>query len=494
MTKLTNPPNDTNMLFPKQHKLIPWCKTNSICYTFFGTLFGLIFPAMAIWIDIYRMDLDLSLANVVHVHEKFPIHFIIDTAPFFLGLFAYFCGKAMDKIEEKNDQLLKVMEFKDVFLANMSHEIRTPMAGIIGIIDLFSKSRTLNEEDKNYLEIIRASSNDLMKIINDILDFSKLRAGKLSFDYETIDVRKAVEDVQKLFLAVSKTKNIALKIEFDRGVPKYLLLDDVRLKQILSNLVGNAIKFSSRGQVTIKVSHPRTLEGHKIKFEIIDQGIGIRKEDQDVLFTEYRQLDNYKSTKGGSGLGLSICKKLVEHMGGELGVISNYGKGSNFWFTLKTSEVNKVEEDYLIDEKDLKISEQKSNLKVLMAEDNKTLCKVYEHMLEKLGCESTIVHDGEILIDSFKENYYDIILLDINMPKIDGIEAMTQLKANFKNLPPIIGISASALSGDEEKYIEQGLNDYLTKPFTIDQLTDKLQKWSPTDNLESQNTDLLECK
>ncbi|WP_435625205.1 ATP-binding protein [Flagellimonas sp.] len=454
-----------------------WHKTHTARYALFGAIFGLLFPMIAVSIDLYRLDLDFTFENVLAIHKDFPIHFIIDTAPFFLGLFASFGGRAMDKVAEKNNQLNQAMEFKDIFLANMSHEIRTPMSGIIGVIDLLSKSQDFNKKDSKYLDIIQSSSNDLMKIINDILDFSKLKAGKLSFDYKEKNIREIVEDVRKLFLAVGESKNIGISTKVDSEVPKYLLLDEVRLKQVLSNLVGNAVKFSSKGNVDIKVSFPDKIKGEILKIEVIDQGMGISNKNMKALFSEYSQLveEDEACGKQGTGLGLSICKKLVEYMDGELGVLSELGEGSNFWFTIKTQ---KIESKNTHEQTVSSPSHPEGlSIRVLMAEDNKTLCAVYGHMLDKLGCKTVIVNDGEMLIEKFQENRFDIVLLDVNMPKLDGIKAMQRLKTNYDKLPPMIGISASALQGDSEKYIEQGLDDYLTKPFTIGELAEKLEKW-----------------
>ena len=304
-----------------------------------------------------------------------------------------------------------------------------------------------------------------------------MKAGKLSFDYQEKNIRQIVEDVRKLFLAVGESKNITVTTKVDSTVPKYLMLDEVRLKQVLSNLVGNAIKFSSKGEVNILVSYLDDEKGGRLKIEVIDQGTGISEENLESLFSEYAQLDeeNNFCEKSGTGLGLCICKKLVEYMEGELGVISELGKGSNFWFTIKTRKINDVKSHKK--KKPSAVQSGALSMNVLLAEDNKTLCAVYDHMLNKLKCETVIVHDGEMLIEEFDENRFDVILLDVNMPKLDGIQAMQNLRARFDNLPPIIGISASALQGDAEKYIEQGLDDYLTKPFTIDELALKLKKW-----------------
>ena len=229
-----------------------WYKTEAAKYALYGAIFGLVFPIIAITIDLLRMNLSFSTESIAFVHKNFPIHFIIDTAPFFLGLFAFLGGLAMDKVKEQNELIVRNSKFKDDFLANMSHEIRTPMAGVIGIIDLLSKSNNINKTEKNYINIIQKSSNDLMKILNEILDLSKLEAGKLDINPAEVNFRELINHVHGLFLAVSKSKNLKLVMETAPDIPEYVIMDGHRINQILSNLIGNAVKFSDQGAITIK--------------------------------------------------------------------------------------------------------------------------------------------------------------------------------------------------------------------------------------------------
>ncbi|NAS29628.1 response regulator [Flavobacteriaceae bacterium R38] len=457
-----------------------WFKTEAAKYALYGIIFGFLFPIIAITIDLLRMDLSFSVNNIIYVHKNFPIHFIIDTAPFFLGLFAFLGGLAMDKVKEQNKLILLNAKFKDTFLANMSHEIRTPMAGVIGVIDLLSKSNNLNETERNHIEIIHQSSNDLLKIINEILDLSKLEAGKLDIHTTTINFRALINHVYGLFLATSKSKKINLITDISEEIPEYIKIDGNRINQILSNLVGNAIKFSDKGTIKIKSTLVEEQEDTiKVKIEVIDQGIGISQQEQECLFSEFKQANCNKS-KPGTGLGLHISKKLVHLMDGDIGVISEIDKGSTFWFTFNTVK-STINTHKGVNNKKAVLSSTNENLKiglhVLLAEDNKMICEVIKHMLLRLGCSIEIANNGKIAIEKFKQQKFDLVLMDIQMPEMDGIETTTYIKNNFSDRPPIIGLSANALKGDAEKYISMGLDDYLTKPLTSITLKNKLQEW-----------------
>lgn len=459
-----------------------WYNTFKFRYALYGIFFGLCFPILAVSIDLFRLNLDLSWANIQHIHSIFPVHFIVETAPLVLGFMAFFSGNSLDRIKEKNAQIMETSNYKDNFLASMSHEIRTPMAGIVGVVDLLSKNNNLNNQDKEYLNIVKTSASDLMRIINDILDLSKLRAGKLLIEKNPINVREACMDLKNLFLALSRSKNLGLNLEIAEDVPLFLNLDAIRIKQVLTNLIGNALKFSKKGTVTLKISSQNRVDNTAtLKFEVIDEGIGIQKDELDKIFMAYRQIEDYsKKHINGTGLGLFICKRLVQLMSGEMGVESEYKKGSNFWFTIEADIVKNTA--MIITRPKIKLASTETenmDLHVLLVDDNKTLCTVFGGMLKKTGCQTVVAHNGQELIGIFKEGVYDIILLDINMPVMGGLEAMEYLRANFKNVPPIIGASASALKGDIDRYMALGFDDYLTKPFTTAQLQAKLFKWKP---------------
>jgi len=320
-----------------------------------------------------------------------------------------------------------------------------------------------------------------MRIINDILDLSKLRSGKFVIEKKLSNIPEICHHIKNLFLAISKAKNIDLVLDIAKDVPTFLVIDAVRIKQLLTNLVGNALKFSNKGTVTLKLSLKNSSQDNvTLKFEIIDCGKGIAKDKVATIFNAYQQLrpDDTDKSVQGTGLGLHICKSLVELMDGEIGVKSELKKGSNFWFTIRANKVpNKLHKINTEIQKEENF--KKLDLHVLLVDDNKTLCTVYKRMLDAIGCQTVVAHDGEEVISFFKESVYDIVLLDINMPIMDGLETMRYLRGNFNNLPPIICATASALKGDIDRYIEEGFDDYITKPFKMSSLYSKLSKWEP---------------
>ncbi|WP_271764876.1 ATP-binding protein [Aquimarina algiphila] len=456
---------------------ISWFKSEVAKYTFYGVLFGLMFPILATCIDIMRLDMELSWKSAIFVQKNYPIHYIIDTAPLFLGLFAMFGGRNLDRLKEKNHQILKASKFKQDFLANMSHEIRTPMVGVIGMIDLLLKNTPLNSLQKEYVNIIHQSSLNLLDILNQILDLSKIEAGKFDLTPTHIDFKKTIHQNMNLFLATAKAKEIDMFLDYSEELPTTILADGNRLTQIISNLIGNAIKFTEGGDIHIKASlSSKKNDDLVIKLEVIDSGVGINKKDQETLFTRFSQFHEASIIAGeGSGLGLTICKKLVGLMQGKLGVKSELGKGSNFWFTFKTTRSNLT----ITKENtpSLKKQNQKYNLHVLLVEDSDTNILVSEQILKYLGCTSDIAKDGKQALKIFKEDTYDLILMDINLPELDGVQTCNLIREKYTKIPPIIALTSNALPGDAERYIAKGLDDYITKPFTTEILNIKLKNW-----------------
>ncbi|KAA1248167.1 ATP-binding protein [Aquimarina sp. RZ0] len=453
-----------------------WIKSEASKYTLYGVLFGFIFPIVATSIDILNLKLEFSIRSIMFVQKKHPIHYIIDTAPLFLGLFAMYGGRNLDKLKEKNKQIMLASKFKQDFLANMSHEIRTPMVGVIGMIDLLFKNTDLNELQKEYVSTIHQSSMNLLDILNQILDLSKIEAGKFSLYPKTIRLKKLVNQSVDLFLANSKAKEINLLSEFSDNVPEYVFADYNRLIQIISNLIGNAIKFTNKGTINIKTSLVSQKNNDVvIKIEVIDSGIGITKKDQEALFNRFSQIYHDTSIVGeGSGLGLTICKKLVDLMDGKLGVESEIGKGSNFWFTFKTH----IPSTPIILEKTFdKTIDQKFNLHVLLVEDSETNILVSKQILSYLGCTTEVAKTGMEALEIYEDNVYDLILMDINLPELDGVETSKHIRKEYKKVPPIIAITSNALPGDAERFIAKGLDDYITKPFTTEILNIKLKNW-----------------
>ncbi len=454
-----------------------WFKTESAKFTLYGILFGTIFPILATCIDIAKLGLDFNWDSVLFVQKNYPIHYIIDSAPLFLGLFAMYGGRNLDKLKQKNKQILKVSEFKQDFLANMSHEIRTPMVGVIGMIDLLYKNTDLNDIQKEYVNTIHQSSLNLLEILNQILDLSKIQADQFKLSPTHINLKEVIHQNVGLFLATAKAKEINLIVNYSKELSQNIYADSNRLTQIISNLVGNAIKFTDKGTITINAScESQKNDDITIKVEIIDSGIGISKKDQDELFNRFTQFHETSILEGeGTGLGLTICKKLVNLMQGKLGVKSEIGKGSNFWFTFKakTTNINIIKENNTLANK----KKEHYNLHVLLVEDSETNILVSKQILKYLGCTTDIAKDGKSALSMFKEDTYDLILMDINMPELDGVQTCNQIRKNYKKIPPIIALTSNALPGDAEHYISKGLDDYITKPFTTEILKIKLKNW-----------------
>jgi PAS domain S-box-containing protein len=394
-------------------------------------------------------------------------------------------GIATDITEQlANEELSKNIEIaerttklKQQFLANMSHEIRTPMTGVLGMIDLLMTTK-LDQQQQEYTQTIKSSADGLLSILNDILLLSKMEAGKLELHPVNFNPRAMLEQIKILFDPLTKQKNIDLIIDIKNEIPEYIYADITRIKQIITNFISNAIKFTDNGSITLCFSFLNNLKSFlEFKVDVIDTGIGISTENQQKLFSVFSQVENtYKRNTEGIGLGLTICKELAYLMGGEIGLISSIGNGSDFWFTFLAKEVNKSEifesEKQLIDYKNLKL-----NFKILLVEDTVVNQKVISLMLSNVGCEIEIAKNGLIATEMFRENKYHLILMDIQMPVMDGVETVSFLRKKYQNLPPIIGLSANAMEGDAEKYISLGMDDYLTKPIFANTLYDKILKW-----------------
>jgi PAS domain S-box-containing protein len=376
-------------------------------------------------------------------------------------------------VKEKEDALLKAKE-KSLFLAKMSHEIRTPMNGIIGTAELL-KDLIFDDEQKDLLSIIDVSANNLLSIINDILDISKLEAGKVDLEIAAFDIYDLVAEVIKM-LSVRVVKNeVQLIADIDPEVPKMLYGDALRLKQIIINFVNNAIKFTKKGSVTIAIKILKNqTDKIKLKIEVIDTGIGISEIGLTKLFKEFSQVDQSMYKKfGGTGLGLMISKKLSELMGGDIGVESNIDKGSIFWIDISFQKGIKKTNLNMDDEMD-DLSSSSRQLKILVAEDNMINQKVAMINLRQLGHSVEIASNGQLAFDMFKSGEYDIILMDIQMPVLDGIEATVAIRKHEEenNLDKIriVAITANAQKEDRDRCFEVGMDNFITKPFRPDDL------------------------
>lgn len=385
--------------------------------------------------------------------------------------------------EEKQQRLLlerkvavaeESLRFKQNFLANMSHEIRTPLTGILGMTEILSKT-PLTTEQTNYLQTIRHSGTNLREIINSVLDFSKIEAGKLTLHQRVFPWTNVMQHARNLFQSLNR-KPIVFEVECDPNMPPYLEADEYRWVQILTNLISNAVKFTHKGEIRLicqLLQDSAPGDFCEIKMGVKDTGIGIPEEKQHQLFQPFSQIDHSDIRPSeGTGLGLSICRELVKLFQGKIWVESQPDAGSTFWFTVKVKKASAI---HGIKEP-VKPLLQKQNLCILLAEDKEVNQVVIKLLLNSMGHQVDIASNGKKVLEVFVPGKYDLILMDIQMPEMDGITATQRLREQYDSLPPIVGLSANAFEGDREKYMAQGLDEYLTKPFVEEDFLDVIEK------------------
>ncbi|MFQ3214405.1 MAG: PAS domain S-box-containing protein [Marivirga sp.] len=400
-------------------------------------------------------------------------------------------GVARDitKLKQTNRELMHAkniaensLKVKERFLANMSHEIRTPMNGVIGMVDLLSQT-LVNPEQQNYIQVIKRSSETLLTILNDILDLSKIEAGKMTIQLAVTQLALIFEKVLSLFTQQATLKNIQIEYDIDKSIPEYILFDETRILQILSNLLSNALKFTEKDGF-VKLTACKETDENTFKISVIDTGIGISYDDQQKLFQSFTQVDN-SSTKSfsGTGLGLAISKELSQLMGGEIGVHSEPHAGSIFWFTIKGKmPEKKAIANYLEEQKKSIIPYSFSLDKgaiapyILIVDDNTINRQVASQILSKSGFRTAIASGGNAAIEKVKENDYDLILMDIQMPNIDGVTATKEIRKLPKKIPPIIAMTAYSMKEDRERFLSLGMDDYLAKPIISRILLEKISE------------------
>ena len=380
---------------------------------------------------------------------------------------------------------------KEIFLANMSHEIRTPMHGILGIAGLLAKTK-LDEQQEHYINLITESANNLVVIVNDILDIEKIGSGKFEFEKVDFKIAEKLHTTIQSFQYKSEEKGIAIEENYDFDLNLVVKGDPYRLSQILNNLISNALKFTKQGKISVNGSIQSEMDERiMMKFSVTDTGIGIPKDKLSIIFEPFTQASSDTTRKyGGTGLGLSICKNLVEMQGGTLIVDSEEGIGTTFTFTIPYDCSNSLLtiKSVAYTTNDISIFNLKN---VLMAEDvivNQFLGKV---ILESVGFKVDIANNGIEALELIMQNNYDLILMDIQMPEMDGVTTTSkirQLKDDKKSKIPIIALTANALVGNDKEYFEAGMNACLTKPFTQEKLFEVLINiLNPALNLQASN-------
>jgi len=366
---------------------------------------------------------------------------------------------------------------KSDFLAMMSHEIRTPMTSMTGMLSLL-RDTPLNEEQKQLAEVARSSAGALLAVINDILDFSKLEAGRLHPEAINFSLERLTGEVSSLLDTVATDKGLRIEISLADDVPKWLIGDPNRIRQILLNLANNAIKFAEKGGVRIAVSHRAGPdEEFELYVKVIDEGPGIAPDVQARLFSPFTQADTSVSRKyGGTGLGLAICKQLCLMMGGTIGVDSVPGCGSTFWFTVRCAEGSEPKVAVVA----APIETNARSLKILVAEDNALIQKLISKLLAKVGHQAEIVPNGAEAVTALEARSYDLVLMDMQMPVLDGVSAARKIRQSCGPMRevPIIALTGNALVGQRESCLAAGMNDYLSKPFEPEQLYAAINRWA----------------
>ncbi len=391
---------------------------------------------------------------------------------------------AFRRLEQTTARALEAARLKSEFLANMSHEIRTPMNGVLGMIELLART-PLDDKQRRFLGTLQTSAGGLMSVLNDILDFSKMEAGKLALREDTCSVSALVDEVTELFSARTELRGVTVRSRIDPDVPGRVEADTERVRQVLSNLVSNAVKFTESGSITVRV----LVEEHQgqvfqLRFEVTDTGIGIDATEQDRLFQSFSQVDGSLTRKhGGTGLGLAICKQLVGLMKGRIGVTSERGRGSTFWFVLPLRRLDSKGSMPLLSSHPLAAwpTSAGTTCRILLAEDNLINQEVMCEVLAELGYEVRVVANGLEALAALETERFALVLMDCQMPELDGYGAAREIRRREQGAERIalIAVTAHAFDGERAKALAAGMDDYITKPISGAVLAELIARWWP---------------
>jgi signal transduction histidine kinase/HPt (histidine-containing phosphotransfer) domain-containing protein/ActR/RegA family two-component response regulator len=403
-------------------------------------------------------------------------------------------ARAYQSLEVERDRSEAATRAKSDFLSSMSHEIRTPMNGVVGMVELLLTT-DLSTEQRQYAELVQTSGQTLLALIDDILDLSKVEAGKVTLEALDFDLRSTLSSAIAMLAMRANAKGLALSGRIAPEIPSLVRGDANRLRQVLMNLIANAVKFTDRGEIAVQLTLDHETDGRStVRFKVIDTGMGIPRERISAVFSPFVQADSSTSRKhGGTGLGLAISKQLVELMGGEIGVESQEGAGSTFWFTAAFGrpEMSSSPPPERIVEHPVAClppaghGPSARQPRILVAEDDPTNQAVVLAQLSKLGFVADLAGTGAEAIRALEAREYDLILMDCHMPEMDGYEATRRIRASGKRDVPIIALTADAMQGHHGRCIRDGMNDFLSKPVELRQLSDVLAKWLRGDRAPS---------
>jgi PAS domain S-box-containing protein len=376
--------------------------------------------------------------------------------------------KLREDLEKEIEVANKTLQFKQNFLASMSHEMRTPLTGIIGITEVLAKT-PLNTMQDEYVNILKNASESLKDIIDQVLDYSNIETGKLRLFLKPFLISSLAEEATKLFNNICK-KPIKFETYLSEVLPEMIKADQSRLIQVVNNLIVNAVKYSEEGKIKLAVLRDRVIDNNNlmIRVELSDTGIGIKPEKQKIIFSPFADVDQINTSYyEGTGLGLAISREIIEMHGGKIGVLSKPRKGTTFWFTFK-AKIHAGESCNGYDANG-QLKHPDYTLKILFVEDKPITQKVVKLQLNDMGHEVTIASNGKEAIEKFIPGLFDIVLMDIQMPVMDGLSATKELKNKYSGMCPVVGLSANVFEGDREKYMGMGFDEYITKPMQREQ-------------------------